>query len=81
MTSDNILPQAGYPKEVPTLLTHHFAQLVKSGISIEVIKQRGYRSVINKKELERMGFSDYQQRTPCVLIPQYSVDGRITRTR
>ena len=74
--NDDILSQSGYSKEVPTLLNHHFAQLLKSGISIEVIKQRGYGSIINKKELEHLGFFDYQQRTPCLLIPQYSVDGR-----
>lgn len=67
-----------YSKEVPALLPHHLAQLLKSAISLEVIRARGYRSIIDKRELSRLGFSEYQQRTPCLLIPQFSVDGQTT---
>ena len=38
-----------FSKEVPSLLAEHFEQLHhESGISVEVIKERGYESVLGK---------------------------------
>ncbi len=45
-----------FSKEVPSLLAEHFEQLHhESGISVEVIKERGYESVLGKKRLEELG--------------------------
>jgi len=62
---------------VPALLTDHFQHLSQgSGISPDVIKERGYRSLLGKSELEKLGFSSSQQRAPGILIPLWSVDGK-----
>jgi len=66
-----------FSKECPSLLSHHFDQLhVGSGVSIEVIKERGYESVLGKKRLADLGFTKAQQRTPGLLIPSWSVEGQ-----
>lgn len=46
-----------------------------SGISDEVIKARGYRTVTDEKELTPLGFSVVQRRTPGLLMPGYGPDG------
>lgn len=62
---------------VPELLESHLSQLRDgSGISLEVILERGYRSILGKAELERLGFSGAQRRTPGILIPLWGVDGK-----
>lgn len=67
-----------FSKEVPSLLAEHFEQLHhESGISIEVIKERGYESVLGKKRLEELGFSKAQRRTPGILIPVWGVTGQV----
>jgi hypothetical protein len=61
---------------IPELLTEHFRHLnERSGISVDVIKERGYRSLLGKSELEKLGFTPAQQRSPGILIPLWSVDG------
>jgi len=61
---------------IPELLTEHFRHLnERSSISVDVIKERGYRSLLGKSELEKLGFSPAQQRSPGILIPLWSVDG------
>ena len=61
----------------PELLTDHFQHVTEgSGISPEVIKERGYRSMLGKSELEKLGFTAAQQRAPGILIPVWSVDGK-----
>ena len=47
----------------------------ESGISEEVIEARGYRTVVDEKELIPLGFSTAQRRTPGLLIPCYGPDG------
>jgi len=54
----------------------HLDQLWGSGISDEVITERGYRSVTNKAELASLGFGTNQQRVPGILIPLWGVDGK-----
>ena len=62
---------------IPELLTDHFRHLSDdSGISPDVIGERGYRSVLGKSDLEIVGFSSSQRRVPGILIPLRSVDGK-----
>ena len=69
--------QAPFSSEVPELLEHHLEHLKSSGISIKVIRERGYRSVLGKTPLKEAGFSKAQQRAPGILIPLYGVDGTV----
>jgi hypothetical protein len=55
-------------------LQHHLDHLRASGISDEVIKERGYESVLGKKRLADLGFSSAQQRPTGILIPLYAPD-------
>lgn len=64
-----------FSTEIPALLTQHLEHLKASAISTEVIKERGYRSVLGKTDLKSACFSKAQQRAPGILIPLYSVDG------
>lgn len=41
-----------------------------------MILERGYRSLLGKAELEKLGFTRTQQRTPGILIPLWGVDGK-----
>ena len=66
-----------FSEALPELLANHFRHLNEgSGISIEVIKERGYRSLLGKSELEKLDFTPAQQRSPGILIPLWSVDGK-----
>lgn len=42
-----------------------------------MVLERGYRSLLGKSELERLGFTRAQQRTPGILIPLWGVDGAV----
>lgn len=65
--------------EVPELIESHFQHLHQgSGISIDVISERGYRSALNPKMLAEAGFSKSQCRPPGILIPLWGVDGEKT---
>jgi hypothetical protein len=62
---------------IPELLTEHFHHLDEgSGISTDAIRERGYRSLLGKSELGKLGFTPAQQRAPGILIPLWSVDGK-----
>jgi Domain of unknown function (DUF3854) len=61
----------------PCLLPHHAEMLKASGISDDVIRERGYRSVKTHAELKRLGFGTNQLNTPSLLIPVYGFDGQI----
>ena len=64
--------------EPPVLSPEHRESLLRgSSIAEEVVKARGYRTVNNRAELRRLGFSDTQARTPSLLIPVWGVDGEI----
>jgi hypothetical protein len=57
-------------------MTSHFRHLNEgSGISVDVIKGRGYRTLLGKSELQKLGFSPFQRHTPGILIPLWGVDG------
>ncbi len=52
------------------LLPHHFDRLhTIYGLSIEVIRERGYRSIEDPAVLAQLGFAKYQCRVPALLIP------------
>ncbi len=66
-----------FSKEAPELLEAHYSHLrAGSGISAEVILERGYKSLLGKSELDKLGFAPAQQRTPGILIPLWGVDGK-----
>ncbi|MDV2988783.1 MAG: DUF3854 domain-containing protein [Dehalogenimonas sp.] len=65
-----------FSKAVPELLESHFKHLhEQSGLGLEIIRERKYRSVEDKTELARLGFVPAQQRVPGLLIPLWGVDG------
>ena len=66
-----------FSDECPQLLEHHSSQLRASGISVEVIKERGYESVTDAKRLRELGFSSNQMSLPGILMPLQGVDGTV----
>ncbi len=54
---------------------HHLKALKQSAISDAVIKARGYRTVTDAAELERLGFAPGQCRVPGLLLPLHTTDG------
>jgi len=62
---------------IPNLAQQHYEMLQASAIADEVIKERGYRTITNAKELKTLGFSDSQMRVPGLLLPLHSTDGEI----
>jgi hypothetical protein len=48
-----------------------------SGISPEVVGERGYFTAQDPAELERFGFPPYQRRVPALVIPSFGVDGTL----
>ena len=70
-----ISSNAPFSEDIPGLLQSHLDLLKESGISPEVIKQRGYESVLGHKRLSDLGFGRQQCRTPGLLIPLLGVDG------
>jgi hypothetical protein len=77
-TQTNQIENNIFSSEVSTLLKGHLEHLKASAISIDVIKERGYRSILGgrDKELERLGFGKGQRRGG-ILIPLWGVDGKI----
>lgn len=47
-----------------------------SGLTDEVIIERGYYTATTFKELRDLGFTEKQSRAPALVIPLYNVDGR-----
>ncbi len=69
-------PMPVFCEALPELLSEHFRHLHEgSGISLEVIKERGYRSTLGKTDLENLGFSSSQRRAPGIIVPLWGVDG------
>lgn len=61
-----------------SLCVSHLAMLERfSAIPLDVITQRGYRTISNKRELTELGFAPAQCNVPGLLIPVYSVDGHV----
>ena len=59
--------------EAVTLLEHHRAMLKASAIADDVVGERGYFSVEQKRDLEHLGFGRSQQFVPSLVIPIHSV--------
>jgi hypothetical protein len=57
---------------------HRRMLLEESAISQEIVRERGYRTVQTKAELERLGFAGSQRNPPGLLIPIYAPHGEIT---
>lgn len=55
------------------LFDEHAALLAASAISVDVARERGYRSVDTKTNLEAHGFSPAQRRVPGLLVPIHGV--------
>lgn len=53
----------------------HREMLRKSAITEEVIRARGYRTIISAIELQDLGFSATQCRAPGLLLPLWTTDG------
>lgn len=58
------------------LLPEHEALLAASAIGPEVARARGYRSVTDPDELQRLGFAPAQRR-PGLLVPIFDVFGNV----
>ncbi len=63
--------------QVQTLFSHHRKMLEASGISNDVIEQRGYRSIQDKAELKKLGFATPQCCGRGLLMPIWGVDGQV----
>lgn len=70
MTTTNV-----FSEEVPDLLQLYFNHLLGSPLSLDMIKERSYRSVLGRKDLKTLGFSRAQQLIPGILIPLWGPDG------
>lgn len=81
--SERLNKMSNNPKNDPSsdffseLDTEHAQILKDSAIKPDVAAWRGYRTVIVKAELKRLGFSDRQCRVPCLLIPVWGMSGKI----
>lgn len=64
-----------FSEEIADLLKEHLTHLLSSAISLEVIKERGYKTIFGTAELKDKGFTRPQQRHPGILIPIHGVDG------
>ncbi len=61
-----------------TLSENHLKMLsIESGISDQMIKERGYRTITSEGDLVQFGFSPAQRRVPGLLIPLHTTDGKI----
>ena len=60
------------------LASHHRRMLeVESGISPQMVSDRGYATADGPDELRALGFAEYQCLTPALLIPSYDVHGEL----
>jgi len=66
-----------FSAQVPELLEKHLGHLLASAISPDVIRERGYRSLLGKHDLKELAFSKVQQRCTGILMPLHGVDGTI----
>jgi hypothetical protein len=79
-------PSNPFSQEVPQLLQSHLDHLLASGIALEIIRERGYVSVLGRnqpipslggKTLAELGFATYQTRIPAILMPLHGVHGQV----
>lgn len=65
-----------FSKEISDLMDTHLSHLLGSAISKDAIKERGYQSILSGRQLEKLGFSKQQRRSPGILIPLHGTDGK-----
>ena len=65
-----------FSKDSAELLEAHLNHLLGSAISRDVITERGYQSILSGRQLEKLGFSSQQRRSPGILIPLHGTDGK-----
>jgi len=65
----------GRPFDGHELLAHHRQALLDSGITPEVISERGSFSATTFKEARDLGFTQSQALTPALVIPLHTADG------
>ncbi|MDA1175069.1 MAG: DUF3854 domain-containing protein [Chloroflexi bacterium] len=59
------------------LSAEDIATLRASGITNEVVTERGYRSITVRRDLLQLGFSARQVRVPALLVPLHDVHGQV----
>jgi hypothetical protein len=61
-----------------SLSENHLKMLsIESGISDQMVQERGYRTLTSEGDLVQFGFSPAQRRVPGLLIPRHTTDGKI----
>ena len=70
-------PQGNAAGLLPGLSQKHVDLLHSSAISNAVIQARGYRTVTDKAELKKLGFSNTQLLVPSLVIPLYDLNGQV----
>jgi len=61
-----------------SLSDKHLKMLTEeSGISEQLIRERGYRTITSEGDLVQYGFSPAQRRVPGLLIPLHTTDGKV----
>ncbi len=66
-----------FSEAVPELQESHLKHLLEeTGLDLDIIRERKYRSIVCKAELARLGFAPAQQRVPGLLIPLWGVDAQ-----
>jgi hypothetical protein len=74
----DLLPAVSSPLAQALVLDpQHEVLITGSAISLEVARERGYRTVTEKAVLRRHGFSEVQCRVPVLLIPIWGVSGQV----
>ncbi len=77
MSADSRPSTWPFAAEAPAFLQRHYDALRRgSGITDDVIRERGYRSILGKQELADLGFSPAQRRPPGLLLPVWTPDGQ-----
>jgi|GEM_PF-1629675 len=73
------MPDIVMSTDVQGLTQSHLEHLLNSGISVDIIKQRGYRSIFGRADPEMVaaGFTKSQISAPGILIPLHHPDGNI----
>src|SRR4051812_41069746 len=59
------------------LADHHRAELMRSGISPGVARERGYRTATAIREVKRLGFAESQCQMPGLLLPIHNLGAEI----
>jgi Domain of unknown function (DUF3854) len=78
MLANNTFPMHIEEKCMELSGTHKTLLFEESAITREVVKSRGYRTMINPEVLLGLGFESYQALTPGLLIPLHDMFGNVS---